>query len=629
MCGICGQVNFESEHHVASKVLERMQFSLSHRGPDSRGMWTKDSVGLAHTRLAIIDLSENGHQPMCNENGTVWIVYNGEVYNFHDLREELQSKGHHFRSQTDTEVVIHLYEEEGIQCLSRLRGMFAFAVWDDNKRQLFLARDRLGQKPLYYYVDERRLLFASEIKSILASKLVEISPDYQALYQYLCLGYVPHPKTGFRGIKKLPPGHYLVTDGAKVILKPYWSLQVEPSDNEIVNEKEASLKLLDLLTEATQMRLVSDVPVGVLLSGGIDSSAVAAIMSRFSSRIKTFTIGFEDELYDERKEARFLAEKLQTDHHEMVVKPKITDLLPKIARAYDEPFADPSSIPTYCVAQLAGQQVKVVLNGDGGDESFAGYGEYIQGALGTWMKKIPSSAGVFLSRILDRKRPGKAKSLSQVLALSGQPQALIFSYLRLLVPLSHLRSLLHPDYKKLIGSIDPVDHLTKNYERLDGGDIVNTLLAVDRETFLPDDLLFKIDIATMAQGLEARSPLLDHHLVKFVAGLPGNMKLRKFNKKYIFKEALKDILPAEVLNRRKRGFDVPVGHWLKSELLDVCRDVLLTSDLIAEIFKTDKLNSMFEDHLNDRKDWGRFFWMILMLDLWSKAFLRDGTACQK
>ena len=629
MCGICGQFNFEPEHAVAPEVLERMQRSLSHRGPDSQGTWTKESVGLAHTRLAIIDLSENGHQPMCNENGTVWIVYNGEVYNFQSLRKELESKGHRFFSQTDTEVVVHLYEEEGVQCLSRLRGMFAFAVWDENQRQLFLARDRFGQKPLYYYVDERKLLFASEIKSILSSKLVEISPDYEALYQYLCLGYVPHPKTGFRGINKLPPGHYLITDGAKAILEPYWSSRKEPLESEKVDQSEVRQKLLDLLMEATEIRLVSDVPVGILLSSGIDSNAVAAMVSRCSSRIKTFTVGFEDELYDERKEARFLAEKLGTDHHEMGIKPEIRDLLPKIARAYDEPFADPSSIPTYCVAQLARQHVKVVLNGDGGDESFAGYGEYIQGALGIWMKNIPSSVGVFLSNILDRKRPGKAKSLSQVLALSGRPPASVFSCLRLLVPLPYLESLLNPDYEKLIGSIDPVDHLTKHYERLDRGDIVNTILAVDRETFLPDDLLFKIDIATMANGLEARSPLLDHHLVTFVAGLPGNMKLRRSKKKFIFKETLRDVLPAQVLRRRKRGFDVPVGRWLKSELQNVCRDALSTSGLIAEIFETDKLKNMYEDHLNDRKDWGRFFWMILMLHSWSEVFLKDGTALQK
>jgi asparagine synthase (glutamine-hydrolysing) len=628
MCGICGQVNFEPEHPVAPEVLERMQLSLGHRGPDSQGTWIKDSIALAHTRLAIIDLSENGHQPMCNERGTVWIVYNGEVYNFPDLREELQSKGHHFCSQTDTEVVVHLYEEEGIQCLSRLRGMFAFAIWDDNKRQLFLARDRFGQKPLYYYVDEEKLLFASEIKSILASRLVEISPDYQALYQYVCLGYVPHPNTGFRGIKKLPPGHYLVTDGVEVILEPYWSLQVEPTDNETINETEVSQKLLDLLTEATKMRLVSDVPLGVLLSGGVDSNAVAAIMSRHSDQIKTFTVGFEDELYDERKEARFLAEKLGTDHHEMIVKPEITEVLPNLIRAYDEPFADPSTIPSYYVAQMASQHVKVVLNGDGGDESFAGYGKYVQGMAGESLQGIPASIGGFFSRILNQKKAGKAKSLSEVLALSGRSPASVFAQLGMLTSVPYVDSLINSNFKDLIGTGNPLAHLLKCYEKHYSGDTVNTMLAVDRETYLPDDLLFKIDIATMSHGLEARSPLLDHHLVKYVAGLPGNLKLRGLKKKYILKQALRDVLPPQVLKRRKRGFDVPIGRWLKDELKEACRDALSDNGLIVDIFEKNELEKMFEDHLRDHKDWGRFFWMILMLHLWFELFFKDGGILQ-
>jgi asparagine synthase (glutamine-hydrolysing) len=624
MCGICGQVNFEPEHPVAPEVLERMQLSLSHRGPDSQGTLIKDSTALAHTRLAIIDLSENGHQPMCNEDGTVWIVYNGEVYNFPDLREELQSKGHQFRSQTDTEVVIHLYEEEGIQCLSRLRGMFAFAIWDRNERQLFLARDRFGQKPLYYYADEEKLLFASEVKGILASRLVEISPDYQAIYQYLCLGYVPHPSTGFRGIKKLPPGHYLLTDGAKVILKPYWSLQAEPGDNDIINETEVRRKVLDLLMEATQIRLVSDVPVGVLLSGGVDSNAVTAMMSRHSDLIKTFTVGFEDELYDERKEARFLAEKLGTDHHEMIVKPAITDVLTKLVGAYDEPFADPSSIPSYYVAKMASQHVKVVLNGDGGDESFAGYGKYVQAMAGESLRGIPTSIGSFLSRMLNRKRAGKAKSLSEVLALSGRSPASVFAQLGLVIPVPYVDSLINPNFKDLIGTENPLAHLLRCYEKHHNGDPVNTMLAVDRETYLPDDLLFKIDIATMSHGLEARSPLLDHHLVKYVAGLPGNLKLRGLKKKYILKEALKDVLPPQVLNRKKRGFDVPIGRWLRDELKETLRDALSDDGLISDIFERIKLEKMFEDHLREHKDWGRFFWMILMLHLWFELFFKDG-----
>ena len=623
MCGICGQVNFESEHPVALEVVKRMQHSLGHRGPDSKGTWIKDFIALAHTRLAIIDLSENGHQPMCNENGTVWIVYNGEVYNFPDLREKLQSKGHRFRSQTDTEVVVHLYEEEGIQCLSSLRGMFAFAIWDENKRRLFLARDRFGQKPLYYYVDEEKLLFASEIKSILASRLVEISPDHQALYQYVCLGYVPHPNTGFRGIKKLPPGHYLVTDGVKVILEPYWSLQVEPADTETIDEKEVSQKLLDLLTEATQIRLVSDVPVGVLLSGGVDSNAVAAIMSRHSDQIKTFTVGFGDELYDERNEARFLAKKIGADHHEMLVKPEITEILPKLVRAYDEPFADPSIVPSYYVAQMASQHVKVALNGDGGDESFAGYGKYVQGMAAKSLQGIPTSIGRFFSRILNQKKAGKAKSLSEVLALTGSSPASVFAQLGLVISVPYVDSLINPNFKNMIGTGNALAHLLECYENHYSGDTVNTMLAVDRETYLPDDLLFKIDIATMSHGLEARSPLLDHHLVKYVAGLPGNWKLRGLEKKYILKQALRDVLPPQVLKRRKRGFDVPVGRWLKNELKEACRDALLDNGLIADIFKQNELEKMFEDHLHDHKDWGRFFWMILMLNLWFELFFKD------
>jgi len=373
------------------------------------------------------------------------------------------------------------------------------------------------------------------------------------------------------------------------------------------------------------MRLVSDVPVGVLLSGGVDSNAVAAMMSRFSDQIKTFTVGFEDELYDERKEARFLAERLETDHHEMVVKPEITEVLPKLVRAYDEPFADPSSVPSYYVAQMASQHVKVVLNGDGGDENFAGYGKYLQGMVGAILKGIPVSVGGFLSRILLQKRDGKVRSLSQVLALSGKSPGSLFSHLGLIIPLPYIDSLLKPDFRDLIAAINPLDHLLKCYESHNTGDTINTMLAVDRETFLPDDLLLKIDIATMSHGLEARSPFLDHHLVEYVAGLPGNLKLRGLRKKYILKEALKDTLPSQVLNRKKKGFDVPVGRWLRGELKEVCQDVFSSNGLITEIFERDKLANMFEDHLTDRKDWGRFFWMTLILHLWSELFFNDGA----
>jgi asparagine synthase (glutamine-hydrolysing) len=619
MCGICGIIDFDYELNVSQHNMDRMVNKLAHRGPDASGLWISGRVGLGHTRLSIIDLSKAANQPMSNEDGSIWITYNGEVYNFQELRNELEAKGHRFKSKSDTEVIIHLYEERGIDCVKFLRGMFAFGLWDEVKQILFLARDRLGQKPLYYYIDNEKLLFASEIKAITASGLMDTSPDYEALYQYLCLGYVPHPKTGFEDINKLPPGHRLIVDDADVRIERYWSLEKNTNRSELLAEEEAGQRLIDLLEEATRIRLVSDVPLGVLLSGGIDSNAVVAMMSRCSGQIKTFTIGFEEDLYDERKEAKFLADILSTDHHEMVVRPNIIHTLPKIVGAYDEPFADPSVIPSYCVAEMARSHVKVVLNGDGGDENFAGYGEYIQGFVGTLLTNMPPSAGVFLSKILNLKKPGKVKSLSQVLALSGRSPATIFSHLRLITPLTFLDALLNPDYKKLVGNVDPVGHLVEYYEKLDKGDTVNTMLAVDRKTLLPDDLLFKIDVATMSHGLEARSPFLDHHLVEFVAGLPGNLKLRGFKKKYILKEAMKDILPPQILKRRKKGFDVPVGRWLKNELNEVCQDILLSDSLVMEIFIKKKLEEVFADHLTDRKDWGRFLWMILMLHIWAKV----------
>ncbi|MBW2003230.1 MAG: asparagine synthase (glutamine-hydrolyzing) [Deltaproteobacteria bacterium] len=623
MCGICGILNFDSEMTVRQPEIDRMVNQLLHRGPDDSGVWLDERIALGHVRLAVIDLSKAANQPMSNEDGSIWITCNGEVYNFFELRKKLESKGHRFRSRSDTEVIIHLYEEEGIDCVDHLRGMFAFAIWDENKKQLLLARDRMGQKPLYYYEDREKLLFASEIKGILASGLVKKSPDYGALYQYLCLGYVPHPKTGFENINKLSPGHRLVISGSNIVLEPYWSLDKDFNQSEVLDESETSQRLIDLLMEATRIRMVSDVPLGGLLSGGIDSNAVVAMMSRCAGQVKTFTIGFEDKLYDERKEARFLANRLETDHHEMVVRPDIIDILPKIVRAYDEPFADPSAIPSYYVAQMARQHVKVVLNGDGGDENFAGYGTYIQGIVGSWAEKIPQNLGRILSKILCQKKPGKFQSLAQVLALSGKSQAWIFNSLKLIAPLIQVNSLLSEDFRKMVQEIDAIGHLVELYESFDRGDHINTMLAVDLKTFLPDDLLFKIDIATMSHGLEARSPFLDHHLVEFAAALPGNLKLKGINKKYILKLALKDLIPTEIIERPKRGFDVPVSSWLRGELRDIAYDMLLNNSASQQLFKEHGLETLLRDHCSGKQDFGRLIWTLLMLEMWWREFFGD------
>ena len=599
--------------------------SMGHRGPDGEGIWAKGAIGLGHTRLAVIDLSANGKQPMSNEDGTIWITYNGEIYNFPELRKELESKGYRFRSKTDTEVIVHLYEEEGLNCIRRLRGMFAFVIWDEKKRRLVLVRDRLGQKPLYYYMDREKILFSSEIKGILASGLVEVERDDEALYQYLCLGYVPHPKTGFKGIRKLPPAHCMVIREGNLQLGPYWSLyQIQPK-GESVPEPEAGKRLVELLTEATRIRMTSDVPLGALLSGGIDSSVVVANMARTSGRVKTFTVGFEDKLFDERKEAKFLAERFGTEHHELVVSPNIADILPKLATDYGEPFGDPSAVPTYYIAQMARQHVTVVLNGDGGDESFAGYGEYLQGQLAGWTEHIPQVLGRFLAKLIDQPDPGKAKSLAQILALSGRPWASISSSLRLLAPAILIQDLLRPDFKASVGQFDPISHLVKSYHDLHRGDPVNTMLAVDRRTFLPDDLLFKIDIASMSHGLEARSPFLDHKLVEFAAGLPGWLKLNRFRKKYILRKSLGDFLPEEVLHRKKRGFDVPVGLWLRGELRGLVEEIISTKNLVTEILDPKGMREMFDHHLTGRKDWGKFFWSLLMLHAWSENVIKEKT----
>lgn len=623
MCGICGIISSGDNLPVDRSRLDRMVDQIQHRGPDATGTWTDNEVGLGHARLAVIDLSENAAQPMSNETGSLHLTYNGEIYNFKELRAELETKGHRFISRSDTEVILHLYEEEGTKCINRLRGMFAFAIWDDDKKQLLLARDRMGQKPLYYYQDDKRFLFASEIKALLATDLIKIEPDYQAIHLYLAHGYVPCPYTGFKNIRKLPPGHQLVLTKKDSTITPYWSETPTPLKAETGDDNEYAERLLELLTEATCMRTVSDVPLGVLLSGGIDSSAIAAILARAKGKVQTFTVGFDDKLYDERKEAADLARMLGTDHHEMIVKPDVADILPRLVRAYDEPFADPSALPSYYVAQMARQHVTVVLNGDGADENFAGYGTYIQGTAGAWAENLPKKLGRVLARIIDQPTPGKRQSLAQVLSLSGQDRARIFASLKLTTTLSDIAPLLNTDFTAAVIDTDPVEHLANLFDRADPKDMINAMLWTDRRTFLPDDLLFKIDIASMSHGLEARSPFLDHHLVEFAAGLPGHWKLKGTRKKHILKLALKDLLPTDVLKRPKRGFDVPVSRWLRNELHDMSHELLLNGSLVRNILKSDTIEAQLAGHSSGRHDSGRLIWTLLMLELWWREFFGD------
>jgi asparagine synthase (glutamine-hydrolysing) len=620
MCGICGILYFDRSRRVDTSSVKAMTDSLAHRGPDDHGIRINRNVGLGHRRLSIIDLSPAGHQPLSNETGEIWITYNGEVYNFLELRKKLESKGHQFLSKTDTEVIIHLYEEEGDRCLDYLRGMFAFALWDEKKQKLFIARDRIGQKPVYYFEDKEKLIFASEIKSIFSSAMVKKEIDYEAIYQYLHLGYVPHPKTGFKGIKKLPPGHHIILKDKKLELDRYYDTEGNLHNKRKLDEEELSERLVYELKEATKIRMIADVPIGLLLSGGIDSTAIATLASKINGSINTFTVGFEDEFYDERKEARAMAKTLDSVHHELFIKPDVADILPKIAKAYDEPFADPSAIPSYYISELASQHVKVVLNGDGGDETFGGYGEYIQGLIGRGLACIPSSICSIFPKFLNQKSDGRLKSLSQVLSLGGNPIEYILAHLRLAIPYEKFNSVLNPEFLVLVNSLNPVDHLIKYFKDLDNNDTINTMLAVDQRTFLPDDLLFKIDIATMAHGLEARSPFLDHQLIEFVNRIPGSQKIKGLKKKYILKRAMNSLLPAELLKRPKHGFDVPVSAWLKGILKELCEDIIQNNHLISQLFQKHQLLDMFTEHNNGVHDHGRFFWTIIMLHFWSEQF---------
>ena len=618
MCGICGILYFDRSRRVNTSSLEAMTDCLAHRGPDDRGIWINRNVGLGHRRLSIIDLSIAGNQPLSNETGDIWITYNGEIYNFLELRKKLEIAGHQFASKTDTEVIIHLYEEERNRCLDFLRGMFAFALWDEKKQKLFIARDRMGQKPIYYFEDKEKLIFASEIKSIFSSGMVKNEIDYEAIYQYLHLGYVPHPKTGFKDIKKLAPGHHIIIKDKKIELKRYYFYEKSFNSKLKLNEEDLSERLVDKLKEATKIRMIADVPVGLLLSGGIDSTAIATLASNINGRINTFTVGFEDKFYDERKEAAATAKTLNSVHHEFFIKPDVTAILPRIAEAYDEPFADPSAIPSYYISELASQQVKVVLNGDGGDETFAGYGEYLQGLVGNCLTNIPSFICSLLPKLLNQKSDGKLKSLAQVFSLGGNSIEYIFAHLRLVVPHRKLNSILNPEFVELVNRLNPVDHLIKYFIGLDINDTINRMLAVDQRTFLPDDLLFKIDVATMAHGLEARSPFLDHQLIEFVNRIPGRLKIRGLKKKFILKRAMNGMLPAELLERPKHGFDVPVSGWLKGILKELCKNIIHNNYLVSQLFQKQRLWDMFTEHNNGVYDHGRLFWTIIMLHFWSE-----------
>ena len=590
MCGIAGIVCGEGS--VEPEAVAQMCRTMEHRGPDSRGLFAEEEVALGVQRLAIIDL-QSGDQPIYNEDRSVVVVLNGEIYNFRELRKELARAGHTFYTQTDTEVIVHLYEELGERCVDRLRGMFAFALWDRSARRLLLARDRVGKKPLFYSVREGRLWFASEPRAILASGEVPRDVDYHAIDEFLHYQCVPGPRSAFAAIRKLPPACTLTWSDGEVSIRRYWKLSYRDRDTEL-SEAEVCEQIRGTLLEATRLRMNSDVPVGALLSGGVDSSAVVAAMARLSSApVKSFSIGFDVDEFDETSSAREVAQLYGAEHHEAVLDSSALEMLPHLVWHYGEPFADSSALATFALAGLARRHVTVALNGDGGDENFAGYPRY------------PHFAA---------RRNGRKPELAPYEEYAARRAHAYFD-----APAR--ADLYEPEFVDSLGTRPWLSVLREPYLASDAEYEVERLLDVDVQTYLPDDLLVKMDIATMAHSLEARSPLLDPAMMELAAALPIGVKLDGGTTKRIFKQAVRDWLPDGIVDRSKMGFRIPVDDWLR-RLPQLSEDILLDPGALDRgLFREERLRTIVSEHLDGSRDHGHRIWTLLQLELWFRTYI--------
>ncbi len=632
MCGICGKISLNGA--VSENLIRKMCEVLVHRGPDNEGVCIKEvkgeglrvNVGLGHRRLSVIDVSSAGHQPMCNEDGSIWLVMNGEVYNFPGLRKDLEKRGHVFKSHTDTEVIIHLYEEKGVDCLSDLRGPFAFAIWDEKKQRLFLARDRVGKRPLYYTYRNQTLIFASEIKAILQDPEVSTEVNRSAITDYLSYGYVPTPQSMFKGIMKLPPAHFMIYEKGNIKIERYWELDF--SKKLELSEDEYCERTMGLLEEATKIRLISDVPLGAFLSGGIDSSAVVYMMSKLSSRpVKTFSIGFEEQEYSELKFAKVIADRFGTEHKEYIVRPNAIEMLPKLVWHYNEPYADSSALPSYYVAKMTRQEVTVVLNGDGGDECFGGYERFMAARFAEMFKSLGTGriAGLIAARMNSKRSPKdfKAKLKRFLSGISRPSPERHYEWISIFKD-KEKEDLFSDSFKAEIKNRDSFLYLNNAFNQCRSSDIVDQVMSTDIRTNLLDDLLVKMDIATMANSLEGRSPFLDHKVMEFAASIPSGMKIKGTSLKYILKKALKDKLPDEILGRGKMGFGVPLDSWFRGELKDYSHEMLLSDRCIKRgYFRKEALKNMLDGHSSGKVNNGARIWSLVFLELWHRMFV-DG-----
>ncbi len=621
MCGICGIFETEKGKVVPRATLKSMADTLSHRGPDDDGFYSCGGAGLAHRRLSIIDL-EGGHQPLSNEDESIWIVFNGEIYNFEELNNRYLSTGHTFRTRSDTETIVHLYEELGEACFAEMRGMFAIALWDGRRKRLVLGRDRLGKKPLYYSWDGRRLVFGSEIKALWKAGGISREMDPEALSDYLSYQYIPGPKTIYRHVRKLRPAHYLIADQSGIRETAYWDIHFNQERER--TEAEWCEEFLAEYRASVKSRLISDVPLGAFLSGGVDSSSVVALMNQLQPPVTTCSVGFTEEQFDETAEARQFANTLGAKHFEHIVEPHAIELVSKLAWHYDEPFADSSAVPTYYVSQVARRHVKVALSGDGGDENFAGYRRYKltlrEDQLRSFVpagvrRNVFGPLGQLYPKMDWAPRVLRAKSTFQSLARTSTLDG-YFHGISICSPALKER-LLGGDVRKQLGAYDSSDVMRYYYDRADTLDPLSRIQYVDMKTYLVDDILVKVDRASMAHSLEVRCPLLDHKLMELIAQIPSSLKLRNGTGKYIFKKSLEPVLPREILTRSKKGFSVPLAQWFRGELKELTHDAIFERP--DDLLNQPVLRQCWNQHQGGRRDWSALLWTVLMFKKWQEV----------
>src|SRR5919197_54624 len=625
MCGIGGVLYRDRERAVRREVLERMCRSILHRGPDDEGIFVDRNVGLGMRRLNVIDLV-TGHQPISNEDGHIWIVFNGEIYNYRDLREELEKKGHRFATNTDTKTIVHAYEEYGIDCIENFNGMFAFAIWDRRDQTLVLARDRLGVKPLYYFLNDDCLVFGSELKSLLEVPEVPKSLDHEALDCFFTFEYVPAPLSIFKGIMKLPAGHILILKNGECSLHRYWDLRFRRLAG---SEEDLGEALYDLLSDSVRLRLISDVPLGAFLSGGIDSSAIVYLMrERTGQPVKTFSIGFDDPSYNELEYARTVADQLGTEHYELNIRPDAVRLVEDLVRYLDEPFADVSIFPTYLVSRLAREHVTVVLSGDGGDELFAGYDWYIADRLARYYRRLPVVARTrWIPWAIGRIPPAARKKgfinkLKRFVEGSVLPEALQHFRWSVFLDDDGMNCLYSKQLKESLTPNMTATRWTEYLEAFQEADPLWQQQFADIKTYLADDILVKVDRMSMANSLEARTPFLDYRLVEFAAALPSELKLKGLKSKYLFKKCMSSRLPRCVVRRKKEGFRIPMKNWLKQELHPMMQDVLSPERIRRRgFFDHSYVERLKKDHLEGTVNYSHQLWSLMMFEIWHDSYL--------